>query len=115
MLSDELRYQLLRSIERNPELTQRQIAKELGLSLGKVNYCVKALLDKGWIKAGNFKKSSNKKAYAYILTPQGIEEKGSVTVRFLKRKLQEYEDIQNAIEQLQSEVTENQRKELNTL
>ncbi|WP_127555573.1 MarR family EPS-associated transcriptional regulator [Saccharospirillum alexandrii] len=115
MLSDELRYQLLRTIERNPELTQRQIAKELGLSLGKVNYCVKALLDKGWIKAGNFKNSSNKRAYAYILTPKGLEEKGSVTLRFLKRKLQEYEDIQYAIEQLQNEVTESQRKELKIL
>ena len=106
MLSDELRYQLLRTLERNPEMTQRQIAKELDLSLGKVNYCLKALLDKGWIVAGNFKSSERKMAYAYYLTPQGIEEKATVTVRFLKRKLEEHEEIQRTIEELRSEVSE---------
>ncbi|MEX1214246.1 MarR family EPS-associated transcriptional regulator [Saccharospirillum sp.] len=107
MLSDELRYQLLRTLERNPEMTQRQMARELGLSLGKVNYCLKALLDKGWIKAGNFKKNPNKIGYAYILTPGGIEEKANATVRFLKRKLEEHEKVQREIEQLRSEVSNN--------
>ncbi|WP_028672352.1 MarR family EPS-associated transcriptional regulator [Saccharospirillum impatiens] len=106
MLPDELRYQLLRTLERNPEMTQRQIAKELDLSLGKVNYCLKALLDKGWIVAGNFKSSERKMAYAYYLTPQGIEEKATVTVRFLKRKLEEHEEIRRTIEELRSEVSE---------
>ena len=109
MLSDELRYQLLRTIERNPEITQRQIAKELELSLGKVNYCLKALLDKGWVVAGNFKSSQNKRAYAYYLTPQGIEGKARVTVNFLKRKLQEHKEIQVTIEQLKEDVAQTGR------
>lgn len=104
MLPDELRYQLLRTLERNPEMTQRQIAKELDLSLGKVNYCLKALLDKGWIIASNFKSSERKMTYAYYLTPLGIEEKATVTVRFLKRKIKEHEEVQRVIEELCLEV-----------
>ena len=110
MLSDELRYKLLRTIERNPEQTQRQIAKELGLSLGKVNYCVKALLDKGWVVARNFKKNPNKRAYAYYLTADGIEEKTTVTARFLKRKIEECEEIQIAIEELRNEIDNSNSK-----
>lgn len=111
MLSDELKYQLLRIIARSPELTQRQIAKELGLSLGKINYCVKALIDKGWVVAGNFKNSVNKIAYAYYLTPRGFEEKATVTAQFLKRKLKEHEEIKEAIKELKLEVAKTEHSE----
>ncbi len=77
---------------------------ELGVSLGKTNYCLKAMLDKGWIKARNFKNSRNKIAYIYLLTPKGIERKAKVAVRFLKRKLEEYETLEREIEQLRKEV-----------
>ncbi len=104
MLSDDLRYKLLKRLEENPNLSQRELARELNISLGKVNYCLKALLDKGWLKMGNFKKNPNKLGYAYILTPSGLEEKANVTSRFLKRKLQEHEELTQEIEQLRKEV-----------
>ena len=84
-------------------MNQREIAKSLGLSLGKVNFCLKALVEKGWVKAGNFSKSPNKKAYAYLLTLRGIEEKTEVTMNFLARKQKEYEDLKAEIEELQNE------------
>ena len=80
MLTDEVRYKLLKLLEPNPKLSQRQVARELGISLGKVNYCLRALVDKGWIKAGNFKNSENKTEYLYLLTPRGIEAKARVTL-----------------------------------
>ncbi len=104
MLSDELRYKILKRLDTDPNLSQRELAKELDMSLGKVNYCLKALLEKGWIKAGNFKSNPNKMGYAYILTPSGLEEKANVTVRFLKRKLEEHQAVQKEIEQLRSEI-----------
>ena len=104
MLSDELRYKILKRLETDPNLSQRELAKELDMSLGKVNYCLKALLEKGWIKAGNFKSNPNKMGYAYILTPSGLEEKANVTVRFLKRKLEEHQAVKKEIEQLRSEI-----------
>lgn len=76
----------------------------LGISLGKVNYCVKALIEKGWIKTSNFKNSKNKMAYAYILTPEGLEQKSLITVRFLRHKIQEYEAHKLEIARLQEEV-----------
>ena len=104
VLSDELHYKLLKQIEANPELSQRELAKELGISLGRVNFCLKALIDKGLIKARNFKNSNNKWAYAYLLTPQGISEKARITARFWKRKEQEYESLKRELEELRSEV-----------
>ena len=95
---------VLRSIEENPEITQRELAKKLGVSLGKVNYCLKALIDRGWIKASNFKNSHNKAAYAYLLTPSGIEEKAKITVRFLKQRMRDYEQIKREILELEAEV-----------
>ncbi|ASV10847.1 MULTISPECIES: MarR family EPS-associated transcriptional regulator [Leptospira] len=105
-MDDALRHKLLRILEENPEVNQREISEILGISLGKVNYCLKALMDKGWIKAKNFKNSKNKLAYAYFLTPMGIEEKARITVRYLKVKMQEYEEIRKEIEELKKEVGE---------
>jgi len=103
-LSDDLHYRLLKLLEERPDASQRQLADALGFSLGKINYCVKALLDKGWVKAQNFKNSKNKLAYAYVLTPSGIDAKARLTARFLKRKMAEYEALKAEIAQLQAEV-----------
>ena len=88
-------------------MNQRQIASELGLSLGKVNFCMKALIDKGLVKVGNFSRSPNKKAYAYLLTLNGMEEKAKVTFNFLQRKQNEYESLKAEIEELKAEVSGN--------
>jgi MarR family transcriptional regulator, temperature-dependent positive regulator of motility len=103
-LSDDIHYRLLKLLEERPDASQRQLADALGFSLGKINYCVKALLDKGWVKAQNFKNSKNKLAYAYVLTPSGIDAKARITARFLKRKIAEYEALKAEIAQLQAEV-----------
>ncbi len=100
----ETHLQLLRLLEDNPELSQRELAHELGISVGKINYCVSALLARGWIKARNFKNSRNKLAYAYLLTPSGIEQKAALTVNFLRRKLDEYERLHQEIAELRAEV-----------
>lgn len=105
-LDDELRYQLLKKLEQNPAMTQRELAEELGMSLGKANYCLKALIEKGWIKAGNFRRNKNKLRYAYLLTPKGLEEKARVTVAFLKRKQKEYEQLVGELETLREEAAE---------
>jgi EPS-associated MarR family transcriptional regulator len=99
-LTEEVRYKLLRLIESNPQLTQREAARDLGISLGKVNYCLRSLMSRGWVKATNFTNSRNKAAYMYILTPRGIEEKARVTARFLQTKLREYEALRIEIELL---------------
>lgn len=100
MLEEEVRYKLLRLLAANPELSQRDVARELGISLGKVNYCLRALVRKGWIKASRFTNSRNKAAYMYLLTPRGIEEKFRVTFKFLRIKLREYETLRDEIEQI---------------
>lgn len=105
MPTDEVRYKLMRMLESNPEMSQRDAARALGVSLGKVNYCLKALVNKGWIKATNFKNSRNKAAYMYLLTPRGLEEKGRLTVRFLVIKMREYERLRQEIEQMRRETT----------
>ena len=101
---DELRLRVLRALEGNPELSQRQLAGELGVSLGGVNYALKALVERGFVKAGNFRKSGNKMAYLYVLTPQGVAEKASLATAFLGRKLEEYEVLRQEIEALKGEV-----------
>ena len=101
---DELRLRVLRALEANPELSQRQLAAELGVSLGGVNYALKALVERGFVKADNFRKSGNKVAYLYVLTPQGVAEKASLATAFLGRKLEEYEVLRQEIESLRSEV-----------
>jgi EPS-associated MarR family transcriptional regulator len=103
-INQEIHLKVLRHIEVNPEVTQRELASALGVSLGKANYCLKALMDKGFIKARNFRNSNNKRAYLYKLTPTGIEAKARISVSFLRRKMQEYEQLKSEIEQLQDEV-----------
>jgi len=102
-LKDEIAYKLLKLIEAEPHLSQREIAQKMGVSLGKTNYCLKALIDKGFIKFQNFYKNKKKSAYIYFLTPKGIEEKAQVTYRFLQRKINEYENIKVEIESLKDE------------
>ena len=101
---DELRLRVLRALEVNPELSQRQLAAELGVSLGGVNFALKALVERGFVKADNFRKSGNKVAYLYVLTPQGVAEKASLATAFLGRKLEEYEVLRQEIEALKGEV-----------
>ena len=101
---DELRLKVLRALEANPELSQRQLAAELGVSLGGVNYALKALMERGFVKADNFRKSGNKVAYLYVLTPKGVAEKASLATAFLGRKLEEYEVLRQEIESLKGEV-----------
>ena len=101
---DEAHYKLLRLIESRPDASQRELARALGMSLGKVNYCVNALVEKGLVKARNFRNSQNKLAYAYLLTPRGIEQKTAVTVQFLRRKICEYEALRREIAELKREI-----------
>lgn len=104
MLSDDIRHKIFKAIEENPEINQRTLAVQLGVSLGKANFCLQALMDKGWVKAQNFRNSKNKVAYAYLLTPSGIREKAKLTVRYLQIKMQEYELLKQEIEELTKEV-----------
>ena len=100
----EIRYRLLKVLSQDPNLGQRDMAKRMGISLGKVNYCVSGLASKGWIKITRFKSAKKKIPYTYMLTPKGVEEKGRLTLRFLKRKLSEYEEIKKQIRELHYEV-----------
>ena len=104
MNDQELEYRALKLIEQQPEMTQRQLAKMLNVSLGKTHYLVKSLIDVGWVKLDNFQRSDNKWSYAYLLTPSGIIEKAAITARFLVRKKKEYSQLQLEIQQLQEEV-----------
>jgi EPS-associated MarR family transcriptional regulator len=104
MLSDKVRYELLRLLEPNPELSQREVASALGISLGKVNYCVNALVAKGWLKAANFKHSKRKTGYVYLLTPRGVEEKARLMAEFLQIKIKEYEALNREIEEIRDEL-----------
>lgn len=97
MLTDEYRYKILKLVEANPEISQRELAKNLGISLGKTNFFLKALIEVGLIKVTNFRNNHNKLAYMYLLTPNGIEEKSTTTIRFLKAKIKEYELLQAEI------------------
>ena len=104
MTNQELEYRALKILEQQPDLTQRQLAEELGVSLGKAHYLVRSLIDVGWVKLDNFQKSNSKWGYAYLLTPMGIAEKAAITVRFLVKKQREYNELQQEIAQLQDEV-----------
>ena len=108
MTNQELEYRALKILEQQPDLTQRQLAEELGVSLGKTHYLVKSLIDVGWVKLDNFKRSGNKWGYAYLLTPMGIVEKTAITARFLVRKQREHTQLQEEIIQLQEEVRQQQ-------
>ena len=100
MFEDNTNYGLLKTLENNPSLSQRDLSKKLGVSLGKVNFCLNALVAKGCLKVNNFRNSDNKLAYAYMLTPHGVDEKARMTVRFLKYKMQEYELLRKEIADL---------------
>ena len=102
----EIRYRIFKLLGDDPNLTQRQMAEKMGISLGKFNYCLNELVKKGFVKINRFKSSQNKAAYMYILTPHGLEEKTKITVNFLKRKMSEYEKIKKEIEKLKEEVGE---------
>jgi EPS-associated MarR family transcriptional regulator len=101
--SSEIHFQVLRAIAQNPDLTQRELAAVLGISLGKANYCLKALVVKGLVKIDSFAKSKNKLGYAYLLTPQGVAQKAALTTSFLRHKLEEYESLRSEIEMLKLE------------
>lgn len=103
MLDEQTRYRLLKLLEANPELSQRQLAQALGISVGKVNFCLNALIERGLVKARNFRNSRNKLAYMYFLTPAGFEEKARVSLRYLKQKLQEYETLRSEIKELKND------------
>jgi EPS-associated MarR family transcriptional regulator len=103
MLTDEYRYKILKILEANPEISQRDLARALGVSLGRTNFCLKALIERGLLKVTNFKNSSNKLAYMYFLTPKGIEEKSVITARFLKIKMQEYATLEAEIAELRKD------------
>jgi len=104
-MTEEIRYKILKLLAENPDISQRELAVSLGISLGKTNYCLQALKEKGWVKAKNFKNNPDKRRYFYFLTPKGIEEKTKVTARFLKRKLTEYEMLEMEIDRLRKEVS----------
>jgi EPS-associated MarR family transcriptional regulator len=103
VLNDETRYRILKLLEADPQASQRRIADELGISLGRVNYCLQALVKRGLVKANNFRNSAHKRAYLYLLTPRGFEEKARVTARFLRIKMDEYEALKQELEELQRE------------
>lgn len=100
---EDTSFKILRLLELNPQLSQRELAQNLGISLGGLNYCLKALLEKGLLKMHNFQHNPDKRQYAYLLTPAGIQAKAELTGRFLKRKLAEYEALRQEIETLQAE------------
>tara|TARA_Y100000748_G_C15476066_1_gene480847 strand:+ start:1333 stop:1689 length:357 start_codon:yes stop_codon:yes gene_type:complete len=104
MIDQELKYKALKLLEQKPQLTQRELSKALGVSLGKTHYLVKSLIDVGWVKLENFKKSHNKWGYVYLLTPKGIFEKSMITAHFLKKKQAEFDELRKEIEQLKEEV-----------
>ena len=112
MNNQDIRLDLLRRLESNPQYTQRELSREMGVSLGKVNYCIKKLTEKGLIKLTNFTHNPNKMGYAYLLTPSGIEEKSRLTFSFLKRKIVEYEILKKEINELklESEEMTNERR-----
>jgi len=104
MPHSEQHLKVLRLLQENPDITQRQMAQELSISLGGLNYCLKALVGKGWVKVANFSRNPNKLKYAYLLTPRGVKAKSQLTAHFLRRKIAEYEALKAEIAALQSEV-----------
>ena len=106
MNNKDIHLDLLRKLELNPEYTQRELSREMGVSLGKINYCMKKLTEKGLVKLTNFSHNPNKLGYMYLLTPKGIEEKSKLTFSFLKRKIIEYEILKKEINELKLESEE---------
>ena len=107
--ADELSVALLRLLADAPQASQRELARDTGVSLGKLNYALRALIDKGWVKAGNFGRNRDKLSYAYLLTPSGIEAKARLTRAFLVRKMAEYERLREEIEGLKADLRDEQK------
>jgi EPS-associated MarR family transcriptional regulator len=107
---EDLHFRVLKILQDHPDLSQRDLARLLGVSNGKLHYCMKALIDKGLVKLGNFAQSKHHLGYAYLLTPAGIKQKASMTSRFLKRKVAEYEALHAEIAALQAEMARDQRE-----
>tara|TARA_B100000787_G_C16013540_1_gene215300 strand:+ start:53 stop:391 length:339 start_codon:yes stop_codon:yes gene_type:complete len=103
MNKEQVHFDLLRKLEANPKYTQRELSKEMGVSLGKVNYCINKLVTKGWVKLSNFRRNPNKVGYIYLLTPMGVEEKTRLTFSFLKIKIEEYEILKKEISSLEQD------------
>jgi EPS-associated MarR family transcriptional regulator len=103
-IDPDVHFRVLHLLEEEPNLTQRELAEKLGISLGGVNYCLKSLINIGHIKAGNFKKNPDKSVYLYLLTPKDIAEKASLTASFLKRKMEEYHGLKKEIDAIQSKI-----------
>ncbi len=101
---EEIQFEVLRRLHKAPHLSQRALARELGISLGSINFCFKALMEKGWIKMHTFNKSEHKLHYIYLLTPTGITEKSNLTAKFLSRKMAEFESLQKEIESLKADL-----------
>jgi len=99
-------YKVMQLIHKQPDISQRELAKQAGISLGSMHYCLKALAEKGWVKAGNFKNNPDKSVYLYLLTPEGITQKSKLAIDFLRRKKQEYDELKREIEQLTEELHE---------
>ena len=103
-MNDELRLRLLRLLAERPDMSQRELAQALGLSLGKTNYCLRALIDRGWVKVNNFRSSHNKRAYSYVLTASGLQAKLAAAARFLSQRQAEYRRLESEIAQLRDEI-----------
>lgn len=103
-INPDIHFKMLSTLEDDPTITQRELAKEIGISLGAVNFCLKALIEIGHIKINNFQKNSNKSSYLYLLTPKGISKKANLTTNFLKRKIKEYEELKNEIHRIQQKL-----------
>lgn len=110
VVQEESHLKVLRLLEQDPNLSQRELAEVLGISVGKTNYCIKALVDKGLLKINNFRTHKHKRAYAYLLTPAGIAKKTELTMRFLHRKVQEYDALQTEIALLQADLQATKEK-----
>ena len=106
-IDPDVHFRVLHLLEEQPELTQRELAQKLGISLGGVNYCLKALIEIGHIKAGNFSKNPNKSVYLYLLTPQGVAEKAKLTAGFLKRKMMEYHALKKEMDAIKLTLNKN--------
>ena len=110
MSKKQNQYQILKSLEQDPHSTQRQLSNDLGVSLGKVNYCIKSLVEKGLIKVNNFRNNKNKIQYSYLLTPRGVEKKAKLTLDFIRVKTQEYDALKQEIESLKQEAKSRDKK-----
>jgi EPS-associated MarR family transcriptional regulator len=110
-IQEDTYFRVMRILQENPDLTQRELAEKLGVSVGGLNYCLNALMDKGWVKMQNFQNSKNKFKYVYLLTPQGIAEKAVLTSRFLERKMREYETLKAEIESLHQDDQQASKKD----